>query len=125
MKQTYRVRVYLSTFYDVEVEAENASEAMREAESSEYWNLADPLNMNLQEGETEIIDGDGDDEPIEEEDIPSGCRMIKVDWDTDGQDPEELDLPEIVSIPIYTDDDDVTDVISDYYGYCIKSWEEV
>ena len=115
-KKKYTVRVYLSSFYDVEVEAENLDDAMKEAQSSEHWDM-DEIQQNLcvAEGDTEVID--------EYEDLP--VKRIRVDWDTDGMDPEELDLPEVVDVPGYVDEDDIADFISDIWGYCINSWEEV
>ena len=57
MKQKYVIRVYLSSFYDVEVEAENVDEAKKMAESSENWDMNEIENyLVLQEGETEVID---------------------------------------------------------------------
>ena len=106
----YICRVYLSTFYDVEVEADNEKEAKELAESSENWTFCEE-NTALQEGSTEILD--------EYDNIPP--RRIKPDWDNDGED----DLPKVVEIPGYVDDDDVADYISDIYGFLMFSWEEV
>ena len=51
-------------------------------------------------------------------------RTVGVEWDTDGMDPEELDLPVAVEIPGELDDEDVADYLSDHYGYCVKGWYE-
>ncbi len=51
-------------------------------------------------------------------------RIIKVDWDTDGEDPKELNLPEEVLVPGFVPDEDVSDYCSDIYGFCINSWTE-
>ena len=48
-------------------------------------------------------------------------RIIKVDWDTDG---EDVGLPEEVLIPGFVPDDDVSDYLYDIYGFCINSWSE-
>lgn len=115
MKQKYVIRVYLSSFYDVEVEAENPQDAKQQAESSENWDMVEiGQNLSLQEGESQTID-----------EYPSiVMRTVGVEWDTDGMDPEELDLPSEVEIPAELDDEDVTDYLSDHYGYCVKGWYE-
>ena len=54
-------------------------------------------------------------------------RVIDIDWDTDGQDIKNLDLPTEVEVPddiadeIFDGgyDDDVADWLSDEYGYCV------
>lgn len=116
MKQKYIIRVYLSSFYDVEVEAENLQDAKQMAESSENWDMVEIANnLALQEGESQTID-----------EYPSiTVRTVSVEWDTDGMDEEELDLPSEVEIPGELDDEDVTDWLSDNYGFCIKSWYEI
>ena len=116
MKQKYIVRVYLSSFYDVEVEAENINDARQVAESSENWDMVEIANnLALQEGETQAVE----DYPL------ANVKVISVDWDTDGMDEEELDLPNEVEIPIGIDDDQVSDWLSDIYGFCVKGWYEL
>jgi hypothetical protein len=116
MKEKYIIRVYLSSFYDVEVEAENLQDAKQMAESSENWDMVEiAQNLALQEGETQAVD-----------EYPSvTVRTVRVEWDTDGMDEEELDLPSEVEIPGELDDEDVTDWLSDNYGFCLKSWYEI
>jgi hypothetical protein len=116
MKEKYIIRVYLSSFYDVEVEADNLQDAKQQAESSENWDMVEIANnLSLQEGETQAVD-----------EYPSvTVRTIGVEWDTDGMDEEELDLPSEVEIPGELDDEDVTDWLSDHYGFCLKSWYEI
>ena len=63
-----------------------------------------------------------DEEPLPE-DVEE--RLVKVDWDTDGEDIEECGLPEEVSVPWYVTDEEVADYCSDIYGYCVNSWVEV
>lgn len=63
-----------------------------------------------------------DEEPLPE-DVEE--RIVKVDWDTDGESPEECGLPEEVSVPWYVPDEEVADYCSDMYGYCVNSWVEV
>lgn len=115
MKEKYIIRVYLSSFYDVEVEADNLQDAKQQAESSENWDMVEiGQNLSLQEGESQTID-----------EYPSiVMRTVGVEWDTDGMDPEELDLPVAVEIPGELDDEDVADYLSDHYGYCVKGWYE-
>lgn len=52
-------------------------------------------------------------------------RIIKVDWDTDGEPIENLGLPEKVLVPGFVPDDGVADYCSDIYGFCVNSWVEV
>ena len=116
MKQKYIVRVYLSSFYDVEVEAENINDARQAAESSENWDMVEIANnLALQEGETQAVE----DYPL------ANVKVIGVDWDTDGMDEEELDLPNEVEVPSDIDDDQVSDWLSDIYGFCVKGWYEL
>lgn len=60
-----------------------------------------------------------------EEDIKPGdtIRASGIDWDTDGADAAELELPDEVTIRIPTDWEDhetVADKLSDEYGFCIN-----
>lgn len=48
-------------------------------------------------------------------------RIITVDWDTDG---EDVGLPEEVLVPGFISDDEVSDYLSDIYGFCVNSWNE-
>ena len=112
MKQKYVIRVYLSSFYDVEVEAENVDEAKKMAESSENWNMNEIENyLALQEGETEVID-----------EYPSDTtRTVCVEWDTDGM---ELNLPNEVEIPGDLDED-VVDWLSECFKIGVMGWHEL
>lgn len=51
---------------------------------------------------------------------PYTYRNIKVDWDDDG-----AGMPTEISIPNYIPDEDVSDHLSDTYGFCVNSWYEV
>ena len=116
MKQKYNIRVYLSSFYDVEVEAENPQDAKQMAESSENWDMVEIANnLALQEGSSQALD-----------EYPSiTVKTISVEWDTDGMDEEELDLPGEVEVPGELDEEDVADYLSDTYGFCVKGWYEI
>ena len=113
MKQKYVIRVYLSSFYDVEVEAENADKAKKMAESSENWDMREiEENLALQEGETEVID-----------EYPSDTtRTVSVEWDNDGM---GLDLPNEVEIPGDLDDEDVVDWLSECFNIGVMGWHEL
>lgn len=65
-----------------------------------------------------------DEEPSQDTADLTDC-LVKVDWDTDGESPEDLGLPEEVSVPWYVPDDGVADYCSDIYGFCVNSWVEV
>ena len=47
-------------------------------------------------------------------------RLILVDWDDDGE-----NLPTKVKIPTDIDDWEVTDYLSDTYGFCVNGWYEI
>lgn len=47
-----------------------------------------------------------------------------IEWDTDDIDPEELDLPTEIEIPSnITDEDEISDYISDMTGFCHYGFE--
>lgn len=48
-------------------------------------------------------------------------RMVKVDWDTDGETADNL--PSIVEIPDSVSDEEISDWLSDQYGFCHKGYE--
>jgi hypothetical protein len=51
----YSVRVYLSTFYDIEVEAESSDTAIEIAEDSDNWDEETIMdNLCVQENNTEV-----------------------------------------------------------------------
>lgn len=47
--------------------------------------------------------------------------VVKVYWDTDG---EEVELPNVVEVPSDIDEEDISDWLSDKYGWCVESWYE-
>lgn len=49
-------------------------------------------------------------------------RTIRVFWCTDEE--ADIALPELVDIPSDIDDEDVTDFLSDEYGFLVESWYE-
>lgn len=100
----YNVRVYLSTFFDTEVEAENEQQARELAEDSENWNMEEiENNLNVQPCETEA----------------KRTRKVNVVWDTDGEDIPELPIE--VYVPVSVDENDIADWLSDKYGFCVSS----
>ncbi len=51
-------------------------------------------------------------------------RLFDIQWDTDGQDPDELGLPnEQIAVvdDDWTPEDDAADWLSDRYGFCVKA----
>ena len=50
-------------------------------------------------------------------------RIVKVIWDTDGYSAEELDLPTEVAVPDGMDVEDISNWLSDEYGYCVDGFE--
>lgn len=49
-------------------------------------------------------------------------NKIEVFWDTDGAPVEDFELPTIVDVPIDIEEDDISDWLSDEYGFCVESW---
>ena len=55
-------------------------------------------------------------------------RIVKVDWDTTGEETEWVrlfdadDLPELVTIHEYVEDDDVAEWLAARYGFCVNGW---
>ncbi len=59
-------------------------------------------------------------------------NLVKVEWDTDDAGEEilewyeekeiELDLPEIVTVPEDVEEEDISDWLSDRYGFCHFGW---
>ena len=51
---------------------------------------------------------------------------VKVNWDleSDGKvySPKEVGLETIVNVPDQIDDEEVSDWLSDKYGWCVNSW---
>lgn len=49
--------------------------------------------------------------------LSTRAYAVNIKWDTDGEDIEYL--PERVSIPLFMDDDEIADYLSDKYGFCV------
>lgn len=48
-------------------------------------------------------------------------RVTDIEWDTDGEDPEEIGLP--LETTIEADcEEDVGDALADYHGWCVLSF---
>ena len=45
---------------------------------------------------------------------------INIQWDTDG---EEVNLPDRVEIPFNVSFDDIADMLSDEYGFCVFGFD--
>lgn len=43
-----------------------------------------------------------------------------IDWDTDA---ESVNLPDRVEIPFYVSDDEIADMLSDEYGFCVFGFD--
>ena len=49
-------------------------------------------------------------------------RKIKVNWETDGY---KVKLPIVVELPNSLKDEDISDWLSDEYGWLVNNWEEI
>ena len=59
-------------------------------------------------------------------------KLVKIVWETDGCDPEELGLPAMVNVPDQIEVEDIADWLSDDYGFLVDrlqcldiDWEKV
>jgi len=57
-------------------------------------------------------------------------RLVEVKWDTNDDlgiwhDPLDIGLPEIVTVPDHIDENDISDYLSDRWGYCHFGWKFV
>ena len=81
------------------------------------------LDRNIDPTATRELEGDGWWYRVrwEEQDFPTPTNprayAVDIKWDTDGEDIK--DLPERVEIPLFVDDDEIADYLSDEYGYCV------
>ena len=48
-------------------------------------------------------------------------HIFNIEWDTDGEPVPEL--PREIDVPAGLSDDEVTDWLSDEYGFCVFGWE--
>ena len=58
----------------------------------------------------------------EEEEERDPWQVKSIVWDTDGEDPKELELPTEVEVPGDVEEDEIADWLSDEYGYCVESY---
>ena len=55
-------------------------------------------------------------------------KIVKVEWDTTGEETgwvrlfDESDLPELVTVHDYVEDDDIADWLNARYGFRVLSW---
>tara|TARA_B100000886_G_C20426162_1_gene494135 strand:+ start:2825 stop:3064 length:240 start_codon:yes stop_codon:yes gene_type:complete len=53
-------------------------------------------------------------------------RIVEVKWDTSDENwnplPGEVDLPELVTVPVNVKEEDISDWLSDRWGYCHFGW---
>ena len=53
-------------------------------------------------------------------------RIVEVMWDTSGEEwnplPGEIDLPELVTVPVDIKEEEISDWLSDRWGYCHFGW---
>lgn len=108
--------------YRKSVEGTIANENMWALGGSDF---ADDNIAELEE-ELEAIDDEDYDFILDKYDydvmkdyLKSRAYAVDIDWDTDGEDEEDLGLPSRVEIPFFVDDDEIADYLSDEYGYCV------
>ena len=55
-------------------------------------------------------------------DTDKTIHVTNIEWDTDGEDPKDLNLPNEVKINEDIDEDEIADYLSDEYGWCVCSF---
>lgn len=83
--------------------------------------------VNFWEGED--CEGNRDYRPVTIYDIlempeQTFFKAKNIQWDTDGEDPKELGLPDEIEIPeeLFGDEDGISDYLSDETGFCHKGF---
>lgn len=51
-----------------------------------------------------------------------GVLIGDIDWETDGEDPEEMGLPSSVTVPSDLEEDEIADYLSDEYGWLVNGF---
>lgn len=51
-----------------------------------------------------------------------GVLIVDIDWETDGEDPEEMGLPSSVTVPSDLEEDEIADYLSDEYGFLVNGF---
>jgi hypothetical protein len=49
-------------------------------------------------------------------------RVTEIDWDTDGEFFDHLPTERTIMLYEGQDEDDIADILSDHYGWCINSF---
>lgn len=47
-------------------------------------------------------------------------HVVDIEWDTDDENPDELGLPDSAYVNAESEEE-ISDVLSDFTGYCVKS----
>lgn len=72
----------------------------------------------------EAIGIEDDEEEEEEEEEREPWKVVNIVWDIkDDEWEDEPDVPAEVEVPGDVDEDDISDWLSDEYGYCVESYE--
>lgn len=52
--------------------------------------------------------------------------LVRVEWDTDGEDEEifGIELPELILVPAHIENGRISDWLSDKHGWLVRSWKE-
>ena len=56
------------------------------------------------------------------EGVEKGIPIADIDWETDGEDSEEMGLPSSVRVPSDLEEDEIADYLSDEYGFLVNGF---
>lgn len=96
-----------------------------EKSDEDYLKIIVPVYYAKMDNGKIIIDEDSIREEFEaklKDIVKTKTFKVSVNWDTDE---ENIDLPKVVEIPNYVENDDVADYLSDKYGWCVNSYVEL
>jgi hypothetical protein len=108
-----------------EVYTDTSAQSAGEMASSLIADMIETMDMdrNIDPTATWNLEGDGwfYRVRVEEREIPETTTLkayaTNIKWDTDGEQID--DLPTRVEIPFGVDDDEIADLLSDEYGFCV------
>lgn len=86
-----------------------------------HWKQTQGRNINYHI-DVEVVDDESIITDIEQvAEGKDGVMLVsQIEWDTDGFD--DAELPTEVEVPLYLDEYEIADWLSDEYGFCVKSF---
>ena len=112
-----------------EIYPDSSAQGAGEMASSLIADMIETMDMdrNIDPTATWELEGDGwfYRVRVEEHELPATTTLkayaTNIKWDTDGEDVETL--PTRVEIPFNTSEDEIADLLSDEYGFCVAGFD--